>query len=142
VNVGVGGEYFLSPAFSVLAGLGTDLSLVPRGTLATDPFNYYQSRTNTLTGSIGWGSHGVGGDLLIGGELSYGWGSRLAVNAYQVPNRIETTDHKQYALLLVVAGSTSFRNIKRAVEDVTNAISPGTAPRSTPATPANGNSPN
>lgn len=135
VNIGVGGEYYLSRAISVLAGAGTDLSLVPKGALGGDPFNYYQSRTNMVTASIGWGSHGVGGDLLFGGELSYGWGERLAVNAYQLPSRIETTDHRQYSVLFIVAGSTSFRNIKRAVEDVTKALTPDARPKSAPARP-------
>lgn len=135
VNIGVGGEYFLSRAISVLGGVGTDLSLVPKGTLGNDPFNYYAARTNTVTGSLGWGSHGEGGDLLLGGEVSYGWGERLAVNAYQLPNRIETTEHRQIAVLLILAGSTSFRNIKRAVEDVTRAIVPDTNKKKEPAKP-------
>lgn len=142
VNIGAGGEYFLSPQVSLLGGVGTDVSVVPGGALGTDPFNYYAAQQTTLTSSIGVGSHGPGGDLLIGGELSYGWGERLAVNAYQLPNRIETTEHRQYALLFVIAGSTSFRNIKRAVEDVTKMVVDPLAPKkSEPAKPAPANDP-
>jgi len=131
VNVGVGGEYFFTPGLSVLGGLSTDISAVPRGALGKDPFNFYPDDMNRLAASVGVGSHGPGGDLLLGGEFSYGWGDRLAPNAYQVPARVETTDVTQYAVLLVLAGSTSLKNIKRAVEDVTKALDP-----SAPKTPA------
>lgn len=132
VNIGVGGEYFFMPSLSVLGGLSTDISAVPRGALGKDQFNFFPDDMNRVASSIGIGSHGPGGDLLLGAEFSYGWGDRLAPNAYQVPSRIETTGVEQYAVLFVLAGSTSLRNIKRAVEDVTNALDPS-APPKTPA---------
>ena len=91
--------------------------------------NYYPANTNRLAASFGYGSHGEGGDLLLGGEFSYGWGERLAVNPYQLPSRLETTDERAYALLFVLAGSTTFKNIKRAVEDVTKSLDPKADPK-------------
>lgn len=135
VNIGVGGEYFFNPSLSILGGLSTDISAVPRGALGRDPFNFFPDDLNRAAASIGVGSHGQGGDLLLGGEFSYGWGDRLAPNAYQVPARLETTGVEQYAVLLVLAGSTSLKNIKRAVEDVTKALDP-TAPKTPAAKPA------
>ena len=129
VNIGVGGEYFLSPKISLLGGLSTDFSAVPNGALAQDQFNYFPSQTHRVSTSFGYGSHGDGGDLLLGGEFSYGWGERLAVNPYVLPARLETADERQYVLLLVLAGSTSFKAIKRAVDDATKALDPSkTAP--------------
>lgn len=119
VNIGIGGEVFLSPRVSLLGGLATDLSSVPGGALGKDPMNYYPANTHRVAASFGYGSHGEGGDLLLGAELSYGWGERLAVNPYQLPARVETTPENTYSVLLVFAGSTSFKNIKRAVEDAT-----------------------
>jgi len=124
MNIGVGGELFLSPKISLLGGLSTDFSAVPKGSLKTDPFHYYPAITNRVAASFGYGSHGDGGDLLLGGEFSYGWGERLAVNPYQLPPRLETADERQYVFLLVLAGSTSYKAIKRAVEDVTKALDP------------------
>lgn len=133
VNFGVGGEYFFTPGLSLLGGLSTDISAVPGGALGKDPLNFYPDNVSRVAGSLGIGSHGDGGDLLLGGEFSYGWGQRLAPNAYQAPSRIETTDVTAYAVLLVLAGSTSLKNIKRAVEDVRDAFDPS-APPKTPAT--------
>jgi hypothetical protein len=129
VNIGVGGEVFLTPRVSFLGGVSTDLSSVPNGALGKDPMSYYPANTDRIAASFGYGSHGEGGDLLIGGELSYGWGERLAVNPYQLPSRLETTDERTYALLLVIAGSTSFKNIRRAVDDVTRSVDPRGGPK-------------
>ena len=97
---------------------------VPRGALGKDPFNYFSDETYRVFASVGVGSHGDGGDLLFGGELSYGWGERLAANAYVLPARIDPTEQSQYGLTLVLAGSTSFKSITRAVADVGHALDP------------------
>jgi len=140
VNIGVGGEVYFNPRLSLLGGLSTDTSVVRKGDLQRDIFRYFPTRTHRATLSIGIGSHGEGGDLLFGTELSYGWGERLNVNSYQVPPELELTSQKTYGLLLVLAGSTSFRSIRRAVEDVTKAIDPTSKPepkdKPAPAKPA------
>jgi hypothetical protein len=123
VNFAAGAELFLSPKVSLLTGLSTDFSAVPQGALRGGSlFNYYPSQTHRVAGSFGISSHGEGGELLIGGELSIGWGERLAVNSYQLPPVIGTTGHGTYQLMLIVAGSTSLRTIRRAVEDVREVI--------------------
>jgi hypothetical protein len=151
VNFAVGAEVFMSDHISILSGLSTDFSAVPDGGLRGSLFNYYPYRTHRVAGSFGFGSHGAGGEVLVGGELSIGWGERLAVNSYQVPPVVGTTGHGTYQLMLVVAGSTSIRAIKRAVKDVQNVITdpstkahnpgvpreaPAKAPRTTPYNPA------
>jgi len=123
VNFAAGAEVFMSPKVSVLTGLSTDFSAVPQGALkGGSVFNYYPYQTHRVAGSLGVSSHGAGGELLVGAEMSVGWGQRLAVNSYQLPPVIGTTGHGTYQLMLVVAGSTSLRAIKRAVEDVRDVI--------------------
>lgn len=135
VNIGVGGEIAVAPYLSVLTGLGTDLSAVKSGTLTTDPMAYFASNTNRFTASFGVGSHGEGGAILVGGELSYEYGDRLAVNSYQLPARFESVNSQTYGLLLVIAGTTSYKNITRAVETITRSVDPGTG-QPAPARPA------
>ena len=119
VNFAAGAELFMSPRVSLLTGISTDFSAVPQGALRGGSlFNYYPYQTHRVAGSIGVSSHGPGGELLFGGELSIGWGDRLAVNSYQLPPEIGTTGHGTYQLMLIVAGSTSLRTLRRAVDDV------------------------
>lgn len=118
VNAGVGAEVYVSRRLSLLTGLSTDLSAVRGGALTGRLFNYYPAATNRVAASFGIGSHGEGGDLLIGTELSFGWGERLVVNGYQSPPTLDTTEHKTLGFLLVVAGTTTLRNLVRAVENV------------------------
>ncbi|MDB4946799.1 MAG: hypothetical protein JWP97_6333 [Labilithrix sp.] len=122
VNFGVGLENYVAPFLSVLSGISTDLSTVPAGRLVNDPMAFFPASTNRVAGSLGVGSHGTGGSLLLGAELSYEWGNRLAVNSYQEPARFEAVSSTQIGLLFVIAGTTSFSAIKRAVNDITNAV--------------------
>ena len=130
VNIGVGGEIAVAPYLSVLTGVGTDLSTVKSGTLSTDPMAYFASNTNRFTASFGVGSHGEGGAILVGGELSYEVGDRLAVNSYQLPARFESVASQTYGLLFVIAGTTSYKNITRAVDTITKSVD--TAPSKPP----------
>lgn len=125
VNLGFGGEVFLNPRLSLLGGFSIDSSIVPKGTLKNDPLNYHIARAQRVGLSFGVGSHGEGGDLLLGFEGSYSWGERLAPNVYQLPTRVDITDHQTFGLLFVLAGSTSFRNLRRTVNEVTKAFDSG-----------------
>lgn len=119
MNFSAGAELFMSPRISLLTGISTDISAVPAGSLRGGSlFNYYPSRTQRVAMSLGASSHGAGGELLVGAEISAGWGDRLAVNSYQLPPVIGTTGHGTYQLMFVIAGSTSLATLKRAVEDV------------------------
>jgi hypothetical protein len=137
VNVGVGAEVYVAPYLSLLAGVGTDLSAAPKNDegLTNDKMSYLPARTNRVSASVGIGSHGEGGDLLVGGELRYTWGDRLAVNSYVLPPRLETTFTETYGVLLVVAGTTSFKAIRRAVEDLSDVVDPKRPKRTGPEPP-------
>lgn len=126
--MGVGAEVTVARTLSVLGGLSSDLSTVSKGTLLSDPMSYFPSRTHKVAASIGLGSHGEGGDLYFGGELGYAWGERLAVNPYQLPARLETTPYQNYSLLIVIAGSTSFKAIMRAVDALGEVVDPAKPP--------------
>lgn len=124
VNFSAGAEVFLTPKLSVLSGVSTDFSAVPDGGLRGTLINYYPYQTNRLAASGGFASHGSGGDLVVGTELSFGWGERLAVNSYQLPPDLATTDHRTYQILFTIAGATTIRAIKRAVDDVREVVGP------------------
>lgn len=117
LNAGVGGEYFLTPALSVLGGFSTDFSAAPAEEPRGDLLNYHTARTHRLAGTIGFGSHGADGEMVVGTEMSYGWGSRLVVNSYQLPPTFDRANHGTFTALLIVAGSTSLASIRRAVSD-------------------------
>lgn len=131
VNFAAGAEFSVSNHVGVLGGVSTDLSAVPSGALKGSLFNYYPHRTHRVAGSFGIGWHGEGSEIIFGGELSIGWGDRLAVNSYQLPPAIGATGHGTYQLMLVVGGSTTLRALKRAVQDVTDVLKePKPKPRS------------
>jgi hypothetical protein len=133
VNIGVGTQVFVFPKVSLLAGLGTDVSAVQDGNLRGTQMRYFPYRTNRIAGSFGIGSHGEGGDILVGTEASYGWGQRVAVNSFEVPPTVESTGHSTFALLFVIAGSTSLKAIARAVKDVKEVVTePGEAKKKPP----------
>ncbi len=122
VNFSAGAELHMSPTIGLLTGFSTDISAVPQGALKGSLFNYYPYQTNRVTGSLGLGSHGPGGELMVGAELSVGFGDRLAVNSYQLPPVVGTTGQGTYQLMLVIAGSTSLRALKQAVEGVKEVV--------------------
>ncbi len=124
VNASLGTEFFVTPRLSLLGGIGTDFSAVPSSGPKATLFNFYAERSHRVAGSFGIGSYGPEGELLFGGEVSYGTGEVLAVNPYVVPSRLDPTDQGTFRLVLIVAGSTSFRAIKRAVEDVGDVLGP------------------
>jgi hypothetical protein len=124
VNLGAGAELYTSPRLSLLGGASIDVSVVPKGTLPADELHYYPARMHRTALSFGVGSHGGGGDLLVGTEVSYGWGERLAPNVYQTPPRLAATEQQVLGFLVVLAGSTSFKTFQRAVDDVKKAIVP------------------
>lgn len=122
VNGAIGGELFLYPSVSLLGGLATDFSAVGSGDLHGGLFNYYPARSQRVSASFGVGSHGEGGDLLFGAEASYAWGQRLAVNVYQAPPSLGQAPHSTFAILFVIAGSTTLKVVARAFEDIGAAV--------------------
>lgn len=112
LHAAVGLEGYLSRRVSLLGGLGTSITFLNGvgGVLPT--------RQTRIATSFGLGSHGEGGDLLIGTELSVSWGRTLAVNPYQLPPTVEPIDIAGFRALFVLAGSTSLKAIGRAVTDV------------------------
>ena len=122
LNFSGGGEYFLTPAVSVLAGVSTDISATPALDSSTSLGAFYKERLNRVTVSGGIGSYGEGGDLMIGTQLHYGWGQALALNSYVLPSAYSIIDVQQYGALLILAGSTNFKTISRAVEKVEDMV--------------------
>lgn len=126
-NGAVGTEYFMSPRLSVLGGLWTNLSASPalKPLPAPSLGNLVQARAHRLGLSLGLGSYGEGGELLFGTQLGYGWGQTVFANVYAVPNDWSVVRSNSFSALFILAGSTSLRSIKGAIEGVEKAITPG-----------------
>ncbi len=131
VNAAVGAEYFMKPSFSALAGLSTDVSAVPdlaATNAGTSLATFTQSKNTRVALSLGLGTYAPSGDLLIGTELSYGIGQTYAVNPYQLPPNFAVADQRSMSALFVIAGSTSLRTIKKAVDNVVENVGDIVAP--------------
>jgi hypothetical protein len=133
-NTSLGAEYLVSPSFSVLGGIATNDSalaaLSPTSTLG----NLVQARMSDVNASIGIGSYGGGGDILIGARFGYGWGQSMAANSYVIPNDWAVVDTQSYSVMLILAGATNLRAIGRAVEKAEKAVTTGN-PELPPAAP-------
>jgi len=112
LHAALGVEGYVSRSISLLGGLGASATFIDAvgGVLPT--------RQNRISTAFGLGSHGEGGDLLIGTELSLSWGQTLAVNPYQLAPDVLPIDIVGFRALFVLAGSTSLKAIGRAVTDV------------------------
>jgi hypothetical protein len=118
VDAAFGFEWFMSPGFSLLGGASTDFSAMqpltpspPLGTLA-------ETRTQRVTASIGIGSYGDGSELLLGTQLSYGWGKSIAVDPYLSPTQLALVDQRTFGAMLVVAGGVSLSAFRRTLQDL------------------------
>lgn len=122
VNLAAGGELFMSERISLLTGFSTDVNATPKGAIQGTLFNYFGYGANRVIGTLGIGTHGERGELMVGTELTYGWGHRVAVNSYQLPPEIGVADYNTYQVMVIVAGSTSLRALKKVVEDVKKVV--------------------
>ena len=76
-NAGLGVEHFTSDVFSILGGVNTDFTAVESSALDKQrAWNFFSTRGSRLGGSLGIGSYGHGGELLMGFDGSYGWGDQ------------------------------------------------------------------
>lgn len=111
-HIGVGAEVFISRSISLLGGVSGSLTFNDR------PGGVLPTRQTRIATSFGLGSHGEGGDLLIGLELSYERGQTRVVNGYALPPEPVNVGMEGGRILFVLAGSTSLNSIRRAVTDV------------------------
>jgi hypothetical protein len=124
-NTSLGAEYLVSPSFSVLGGIATNQSALPPLSPTSGLGNLVQARMSDVGASIGIGSYGRGGELLIGARFGYGWGQSMAANPYVLPNDWAVVDTQSYSVMLILAGATNIRAIGRAVEKAEKAVTTG-----------------
>jgi hypothetical protein len=122
VDAALGIEGFLSPTFSLLAGASTDLSALQPLPSSPEVGTLAESRMNRVTASFGIGSYGDGSELLLGTQLSYGWGQSIAVNPYVSPPSLALVDQKTFGAMIVVAGGVSLSAFKRTLKDLGNVV--------------------
>jgi hypothetical protein len=116
VNPGIGGEYFVTPTFSVVGGAALNLTLEPPLSSALTVGTLSPQRQSSALLSAGVGSYTGAGHLLVGFQLNHGWGQALAANPYVTPNQWAIVDTSSYGVVLILAGSTSLRSLGHAAE--------------------------
>jgi hypothetical protein len=118
VDSAVGLEWFLNPRFSFLTGAATDWSVLPPFPVAPSTTSLVQSRTQRIAASFGAGAHIGDAEIVAGTELSYGWGSALAVDPFASPPRFAVVDTRVFGVVLVVGGRTSFGALRANLKKV------------------------
>jgi hypothetical protein len=112
VSLRVGGEWYLSPSLSLLGGARYEPSRV----VASSRDAAYQiapTDASILATSVGLGSYGRGTELLIGTEMSYGWG-RIPIS---IPSLSGTSyslaDQRTWSALFVISGSIGLSSVRQ-----------------------------
>jgi len=124
-NAAIGGEYFVSQSFSLLSGFSTNFSSVPGLAPSMTLGNLAPERMSWVNTSLGIGSYGSAGSILIGVVLGYGRGQAIALNPYVLPNNWSVVDTWAYDALFVLAGAINVGSMSRAVQEVQSVISTG-----------------
>jgi hypothetical protein len=135
VNAAVGGEYFVTPGFSLVGGAYSNISTMNPLTATSGVGNLVQARTDHVGLSFGVGSYGHDADVLLGTQLDFGWGDSLVVNPYVLPNAWSVIGTQVYSVLFVLAGTTDLRAIGHAVEKVEKAVTTGNPDEAAPPSP-------
>jgi len=118
IDAALGVERYLGPSFSVLAGFSTDFSANPP-LAASPPFgSVVWSRNSRAAVSLGCGSYGGAGELLFGTELSYAQGKAYAADAFGSPNQLAIVNQTTWTALFVLAGKTSFAQVRKTVDRI------------------------
>jgi hypothetical protein len=118
VNSAVGLEYYLNQRFSLLMGASTDWSVLP--TYPTNPpaTTLVPSRTQRVAVSFGAGGRIENAEVVAGTELSYGWGTAVAVDPFATPPHFVVVDTRSFGVMLVVGGRTSFGALRTNLKKV------------------------
>jgi hypothetical protein len=125
VDAALGVEYFLKPSFSVLAG--TKLDFTGLQPLQQEIGALAQTRMHQVAASLGIGSYGDGSELLLGTQVSYGWGQSLAFDPFLDPasaryNPISLVNAHSYGVMFVIAGGASISAFRRTLQDLGRAV--------------------
>jgi hypothetical protein len=120
-----GGEWALSRSLSVLGGARYEPSSV---TPSEDAHGLAPADTSVLGTSIGIGSYGRGSELLVGGELSYGW-ARFGMTEPSLEGSGRTIAHQRFwSALLVLSGSVGLSSVKQTWQNLKELREPGSVP--------------
>ncbi len=124
IGIAAGFEHRFSQSFGVLGGASGDVSVAPNDALTSTPFHDYPARQNRLTASVGFGSYGGATELLVGTELSYGFGKRYAPDIYSLSPSFSVVDTQTFAAMLVISGAANFQTLQRAIDTVRQVVTP------------------
>jgi hypothetical protein len=116
VSFRTGGEWYLSPTLSLLGGARYEPSRV---TVSSRNAVYRIAPTDesTVAGSLGLGSYGRGTELLLGTEVSYGWG-RVPISTPSLSGTGETlAEERTWAALIVLSGSVGLSAVRQTLDN-------------------------
>lgn len=112
VSFRIGGEWMFAPALSVLAGARWEPSNVRTG-VAQPAYRLGPLDRSLVAGSVGMGSYGRGTELLLGLELSHGFGKMPVVERLDGDASYAEVQHRNTSLLLVLSGSVGFSAVQQ-----------------------------
>ena len=114
----LGGERYLSPSLSVLAGARYEPANIRNG-FAQPAFRLGPMNRNLVAGSVGFGSYGRGTEILLGFELSHSFGKMPIVSALNGDAAYAETRYGNTSLLVVLSGSVGLSAVKRTWQNLT-----------------------
>jgi hypothetical protein len=118
VDSAVGLEYFVSQRFSLLMGASTDWSVIPPYASNPPATTLVPSRTQRVAVSFGAGGRIGNAEIVAGTELSYGWGTAVAVDPFATPPHFAVVDTRSFGVMLVAGGRTSFGSLHTNLKKV------------------------
>ena len=118
IDAAFGVERYLSPSFSLLGGLSTDFSANPPLSATSRFGSVVWSRSSRASLSLGVGSYGGAGELLLGTELSFARGKAYAADSFGTPNDLALVNQTTWTALFVLSGKTSFSHVRQTVDRI------------------------
>jgi hypothetical protein len=113
VNMSAGARYVLTPRWSLLGGVQTDLSLLDdRSDVAVDS-RVAVTSADSVFGSVGVGYRGRLGNFVSGLRFGYREGEILAVDGFRADPVVNVVEDQAFSALLVIYGEVDFGAVAR-----------------------------
>ncbi len=128
VNVGAGAEAYFSPDLSILGGVVTDFTGLPKFGPSVASQTLFRSRLNAVHASLGLSTHGKEGDLLFGVRGTYAKGQVLALSAEAADAALVPLDQTAWSVAFIISGRIDLVHLVDAVRGVQESVLDASAP--------------
>ncbi|HWA77038.1 MAG TPA: hypothetical protein VG937_32105 [Polyangiaceae bacterium] len=134
VNLALGAETFVTPRFSLLFGVQTDVNALEDLKPELGESRLFRTKLDYYRTGAGICSYTDYGDLMVGFRFDYGQGKAMPANTLSVPSGLGYTGVRDIGIMAVLAGSLSWRSIKQAVGEIGEVVSGegGAPPKTVP----------